>query len=240
MQDLSNDSFFNGKIQIRQFRKGYRFSIDAVILAHHAAPTDNSCILDLGAGCGVIPLLITFRNPTIKCFAVEVQPDLAALAEANVQANAMQRHITTMCMDMKSLLPHMLVQPIDMIISNPPYRRVNSGRINPDHQRAVARHELKINLEELVATAYRLLPKRGRFVVMYPAERMTEVLTQMHQIGIEPKRLRMIHTSADSNAKLIIVDGVKDGRSGIEISPPLMVYNKDGTYTEEIEEMLVP
>ena len=237
MDTLTTDSFFNGRIQVLQQRCGYRFSIDAVLIAAYAGPRPADTVLDLGTGCGIIPLILAERNPKIKVYGIEVQQSLADLAMLNVKANGLDKRIHILCMDMKALQPDKIGAPIDLVVSNPPYRKAATGRINPDQQRAVARHEIKVTLSDFIETARRMLRVSGRLVMIYPAERMTDLIVQMRSSGIEPKLTRMIHSAADTRAKLILVEGKKGGRPGLKIGPPLIIYQKNGSYTDEVQAM---
>jgi len=237
---FSKDKFFNGHIRIKQERRGYRFAIDAVLLAHHACPRPGERVLDLGTGCGIIPLMLAFRHPQVKIFGIEIQEQLAQLAKGNIKANRMQDRIEICCMDMRRLKPQALAGPVDLAVSNPPYRKKGSGRINPDRQKAIAMHEIKNTLLDVVEAARRVLRTAGRLVTIYPAERMIEVLVQLRSSGIEPKRMRMIHSSSAGEAKLFVIEGVKGGRAGVKIGPPLHIYHSDGSYTSEVEKMFQP
>ena len=239
MDSITTDTFINGHIQVKQERKGYRFSIDSVLLAYHAAPKPDDVVLDLGTGCGIIPLILAYRHPDIRIFGVETQKKLADIAATNVADNNLEERLRILHKDMRQLTHHMVSGPVDMVISNPPYRKANSGRINPDTQRAIARHEIKITLNELVQTAGKMLRTGGKLLIIYPAERMTDLITMMRENHIEPKMLRMIHSNPQSEAKLILVEGMKQVRPGITIPSPLIVYN-GGRYTEEVEKMFLP
>jgi len=240
MKSKTPDTFLNGRIKVKQERSGYRFSIDSILLACHAGPHPGDKVLDLGTGCGIIPLILAYREPNLNIFGIEVQKELADIAGSNVEENHMGDIITILCKDMKELKNDMISGPVDLIISNPPYRKVESGRINPDMQRAVARHEIKISLDDITATVRRVLRTAGRFVTIYSAERITDLLTHMRSAGIEPKFLRMIHSNIETEAKLIIVEGIKGGRPGVKIGPPLLIYDERGAYIQEVEEMFLP
>jgi tRNA1Val (adenine37-N6)-methyltransferase len=240
MNSLTTDTFFNGKLHITQVASGYRFSIDAIVLAHHTDLHSGDRLLDLGTGCGIIPLILAYRNPGIRVYGIEIQDELADLAASNVSANHMQKRITVLCRDMRDLKPHMIGGPADVIVCNPPYRKPNSGRLNPHPQRAVARHEIKVSLIDVLRTARCMLRTAGRFVTVYTAERSAELLSKMHSGGIEPKFLRAIHSHIDAAAKLILVVGIKGAQPGIKIGPPLIIYNADGQYTAEIQKMFTP
>ena len=174
MQSLTTDTFFNGKLHITQDASGYRFSIDAVVLASHTDVRAGERLLDLGAGCGIIPLILAYRHPDIRVYGIEIQKDLADLANANITENCMQDRITLICRDMRELKPDLIGGPVDVIVCNPPYRKPNSGRLNPDPQRAVARHELKVSLTDVLRTVRCMLRTAGRFVTIYTAERAAE------------------------------------------------------------------
>jgi tRNA1Val (adenine37-N6)-methyltransferase len=240
MDALTTDSLFNGSIRIKQYGSGYRFSLDAVLLAHHARPSPDHTVLDLGTGCGIIPLILAYRYPKIKVYGVEVQTALADIATLNIAENHMDDRITIYCRDLKRLKPDMTFGPVDLVVTNPPYRKVKSGRLNPDQQRAVAKHELKATLFDVVETARRMLRPSGRLVIIYAAERMVDIIIEMRSAGIEPKYIRMIHSSRKVAAKRILVEGKKGGRYGITIGPPLVIYRKDGIYSDEVQAMFMP
>ena len=240
MTSTTTDTFFNGKIRITQDRTGYRFSIDAVLLAHFAAPRSGDKVLDLGTGCGIIPLILAHRQPQIAIYGIEVQTELAELAVSNVKENQLEDRITIFCSDLKSLRPAMTAGPVDLVVCNPPFRRQGSGRINPDAQRAVARHEIKTNLADILQTTYRMLRAAGRVIFIYTAVRLTDILFQMRTAGIEPKFIRTIHSRPDAEAVLIVVEGVKGGRPDLKIGPPLIIYDQKNDYTDEVASMFKP
>ncbi len=238
MKTLTADTFFNGRLQVKQNRSGYRFSIDAVLLACHIRLRPGDKVLDLGTGCGIIPLILAYRHKKIKIYGVEIQKELADIASGNVKENCMEDRITILCLDMKDLKQNMISGPADLIVCNPPYRKTKSGRMNPDEQRAIARHEIKVKLNDVIETARRMLRTSGRFVMIYSAERFVDIISQMRSAGIEPKFFRMINSKRDAEAKLILLEGVKGGRPGIKIGPPLTIYCKDGSYTDEVKKMM--
>jgi tRNA1Val (adenine37-N6)-methyltransferase len=231
------DSFGGGRIRIRQPRCGYRFSIDAVLLAGHVAPGPSERIVDLGTGCGVVALLLACGRPQLRVWGIELQPELAALAAENVRDNGWSDRVSILQADLQVIGPAELGGPVDRVVANPPYRRARSGRINPDGQRALARHEIAVTLPGLTAAARRLLRTGGRLHLVYAAERTAELLGGMRADGIEPKRLRPVQSRADEDAALVLVEGIKGARPGMTLSPPLVVYAGEGRYTEEVELM---
>ncbi len=240
MDEVTVDTFFDGRILVKQERSGYRFSIDAVLLAHHAASQPGDKVLELGTGCGIVALIMAYRRPAIVVYAVEVQSRLARLARLNVADNRMQGRITVLATDMKQLRPAITGGAVDLVVCNPPYRRQGSGRINPNRQRAVARHEIKIHLHEIIQVAGRMLNPGGRFVTIYAAERLTDILTCMRHEGLEPKLIRSVHSHCSAEAKRVIIAGIRQGHPGLKIAAPLLVYDRNGSYTAEVQQMFQP
>ena len=237
MKPHTKDTFFNGRIKVKQDSCGYRFSIDSILLACHAEPRPGDKVVDLGTGCGIIPMILAYREPNLKIFGIELQKELADIASSNVKENLMDSTITIFCKDMKELRNDMISGPVDLVVSNPPYRKAESGRINPDMQRAVARHEITVCLDDITKTVRRVLRTAGRFITIYSAERTTDLLTHLRTSGIEPKSFRMIHSGAKTQAKLILVEGIKGGHPGVKIGPPIIIYDEKGAYTQEVQEM---
>jgi tRNA1(Val) A37 N6-methylase TrmN6 len=237
MQTLTSDHFFNGNIVLNQPASGYRFSIDAVILSHLTCPDAGETVLDLGTGCGVIPIMLAFRHPDIRVIGVEIQSPLSALARQNVAANRMTQRIRIVEKDMGHLSLADIGGPVDRVVTNPPYRQRGSGRINADSQKAVARHELSVDLETVLLTARRMLQPGGRFSIIYPSVRTVDLIAAMRATRLEPKNLTLIHSRPASSGRLVVVTGAKGGHPGLEVGPPLYLYHDDGTYTCDVKAM---
>ncbi|MEW6077015.1 MAG: methyltransferase [Thermodesulfobacteriota bacterium] len=237
---FTEDTFFDGRIRVKQNARGYRFSIDAVILAWHIFPAANARIVDIGTGCGIIPLILAYRHRAVTIDALEIQPQLAALAIENVIGNHLEHRITVCCEDINQAAAKMPIGKYDLVVCNPPFRKSSTGRINPDPERAIARHEIAMTLAEATAAAGRLLRTYGEFAAVYPASRLVDMVARMRLDSIEPKMIRMIHSRTGDPAKLFIIKGGKKSRPGITIPPPLIIYHDDGTYTPEAQKMFAP
>lgn len=231
------DTFFNGRVKVRQHRTGYRFSIDAILLAAHVLPRPGDAIVDLGTGCGIIPVVLAFRHPDTRISGIEIQPDLAASARENIRANQMADRVRIMEKDMRHVTLSDFDSPQDIVISNPPYHRAHSGRINPTAEKAIARHEIKMTLNDLTQTASRLLRTMGKFITIYPAERLADLLSAMQRFKIEPKYIRPVQSTRTDDAKLVLVTGIRNGRPGLKFSAPLIIYQSGKTYTQEVAGM---
>lgn len=237
---LTPDTFFHGKITVKQKESGYRYSIDSVLLAWHCRPRPGNRIIDLGTGCGIIPLILLYRHPAITIQGIEIQKDLADIARLNIRENGYENRADIIWQDMSTLKGKSVNPPVDIIVSNPPYRKADSGRINPNQECAVARHEIKITLEGVIQTARKLLSTGGRLITINTADRLTDLITCMRNTGIEPKFARMIHSKQKSEARMVLIEGTMRGRPGMKIAPPLVIYNNDGSYTNEVEKMFLP
>lgn len=237
MTAFTHDSFFENQLFIRQNKNGYRFSIDPVLLAHHIHPKPCDRILDLGTGSAILPLLIATLHPDTSLVAVELQSSLHEVAAENIRANHLEERIRLIKGDMQGLTQETLSGPVDAIVINPPYRKLSSGRINPQSERAIARHEIHIDLAGWIRTAKKLLRTGGRLSVIFPAQRAAELMNALSTAGIPPKGLRTIHSHAGETARLVIVDAVARGQHGLTIHPPLIVYKEGQTYSDEVSAM---
>ena len=234
----TTDSLFCGRLKIIQKKKGYRFSVDAAILAQYIRLRAADIAVDLGTGCGIIPLILSLKTSPAHIFGIEIQKDLAELASRNVRLNHLESMITIVHGDMKDFKSYLTPGTVDVVFSNPPYRKVLSGRINPEAERAVARHEIKACLLDIVTVAESLLKPSGRFVVIYPAERTVDLVLHMRTSRLEPKRLRFIHPKQCSGAILVVAEGTKHGNPGLSVEPPLVIYKPEGGYTDEAKKMI--
>ncbi|MCP4115508.1 MAG: methyltransferase [Desulfobacteraceae bacterium] len=225
MPPYTTERFFNDAISVRQPEKGYRFSVDPVLLAGHAAPRPGERIADLGTGCGIMPLILSHRYPDTRITGIELQAELAALARKNMEENRLSGAISILTKDIRTLGPADLGGCVDLVITNPPYKKQKSGRINPDPQKAIARHEIELTLAELLASAARILVSGGRFIIIFPAERLGELMQGMEKNGMGPGSARFIHTKRDRIAKRVILTGIKNQRPIFTVEPPLFIPN---------------
>ncbi|MFC1523424.1 tRNA1(Val) (adenine(37)-N6)-methyltransferase [Thermodesulfobacteriota bacterium] len=236
--EVTCDSLFSGRLTCRQPARGYRFSIDSVLLAHFIRPRSGDAVLDLGAGCGVISLILAYRYSNISLIALEIQSRLSQLIRHNVSSNAFENRIQVIEGDMQQI--NSLVEPgrFDWVVCNPPYRKVASGRVNSTKEQAVARHEIRADLSQVVAAISYSLRTRGRLAVVYPARRAASLITALKANGLEPKRLQMVHSYPGGEGRLVLVEALKGGGEELNIQAPLYIYEEvDGDYTREMLEM---
>lgn len=229
---LTCDTLFNKKLFIYQRKGGYRFAVDAVLLAGLTRVKPRDRILDLGTGCGVIPLILAHRNLGKRIVGLEIQPDLAGLAQQNVEVNNFTEKIQIFEGDFREITAEFRPGSFDLVTCNPPYRRLRSGRLNRDEQQAVARHELKSSIADVLGTASALLGHGGRLSIIYPATRLAHLLVTAHHYHLAPKQLTMIYSDAASVARLVHLECRKGAGEELRIVPPFFIYREDKTYTE--------
>ena len=222
----SIDPFLGGSLRLIQSRNGYRFSIDAVLLSRFVSIRPKDVLVDLGTGCGIIPLLVLSTRPAARAVGLEIQPELAGQAARNAVLNGFGRKMAVIRGDLRN--PPMRKACADVVTCNPPYRKARSGRINPDHRRAIARHEILADMDDILRAARHLLKKKGRLALVYPADRMADLFTRMRRFDIEPKRLQVHYPDIRSDAKLVLVEGARGARPGLAVSPPVLGQGDPG------------
>lgn len=229
----SNDTLFDGRLICRQSVDGYRFSVDAVLAAHFAAPRAGERLLDLGCGCGVIGLILAHRHAHIAVVSLELQEELAALTEENSRLNGFGDRLRVVRGDVRTVGEVLPPESVDWVVCNPPYGRPDSGRINQDRQAARARHEVSGTLADFVRAAAFCVRNRGRVVFVYPARRCNTLLQALHTHRLTPKRLQPVYSyPGTDNARLVLVEAMKNGGEQIDILSPFYLYErKNGEYT---------
>jgi tRNA1Val (adenine37-N6)-methyltransferase len=234
--DLSHDTLFDGKLTCTQSRAGYRFSIDAVLLAHFAAPRRSDRVLDLGAGCGVVSLILAYRHPAITLTCLEIQDSLIDLIRFNIEQNDLADRLRLLAGDLRHIKGLVQAGAFDLIVCNPPYYRVGTGVQNPNAEQAGARHELTAELPDVVRAAAFALRTKGRLVMIYPAARGAALIATLRQHRLEPKRLQAVYPYPGADASLLLLEAIKCGGEELTLLPPLYIYDRpDGEYSPPVE-----
>lgn len=221
--DESLDTFFDRRIQILQKKRGYRFSVDAILLAQFSRIRKNEKVIDLGTGCGILPLLLSHQTKARSFVGVEIQEGLAELAKRNVLLNRLEDRISILQNDFRKLKTTFPPESFDVVLSNPPYRKYRTGRMNPTQEKAIARHELQGTLEDLVSIASYLLPPKGRCYVIFPALRTVDLLIVLRSQRLEPKRLQFVHPHFGEDAKFILSESIKESGVELKVMEPLIL-----------------
>ena len=221
-------------LRIIQKQGGFRFGMDAVLLADFARVNPCDHVADFGTGTGILPLLLAGRNRGACFEAFELQEDMAEMAARSVHLNGLADRIRIHPCPVEQadrLLPPC---SLDAIVCNPPYGLPGSTLLNPNAALSIARHQTPEGLSAWYRMAYRLLKGKGRFSMIYPAPRMLEAMTALSASRLEPKRFRLIYPTAEKPANLVLIEAVKDARPMLHPEPPLIVYQADGSMTPEL------
>lgn len=234
----SLDTLLDGRVSVLQSRAGYRFSLDAILLAHFVRIRDGEQIADLGTGNGVIALLLAALHAKVQVVGLEIQEAMVERATRSVELSGLEHRVRIVQGNVCSVAEMLYPESFDVAVSNPPYRRRRSGRINPNLERQLARHEIKGDLQNFLGAGRYLLRRKGRMALIYPATRGVDLLQNMREEGVEPKRLRLVHSYEGEAATLILVEGIKGGKHEIKVLPPLVVYTRAREYTPEVRAML--
>jgi tRNA1Val (adenine37-N6)-methyltransferase len=224
----------SGNLKILQKKKGYRFSIDSILLAHFVRLGEAHKVVDLGTGSAVIPIILATKVESAEIWGVEIQEELAEMAKRNVVMNHLQSRVHIMKADARSLADRMPSEEFDIVLTNPPYRKMRSGRISLQREKAIARHELEGSLDDMAKIAFRLLKPKGSLYLVYPAVRIADLITCLRGNDLEPKRMRLVHPKMGKGAQLTLVEASKRGGPGVEIHPPLFVHGLNGHYSDEM------
>ena len=235
--DETLDDLLVGGLRVIQSRQGYRFSLDAVLLANFASLRGGERVCDLGTGSGVISILLAWRDKTTRITAVEIQEGLCNQAIRSVRLNRMEDRIQVLRGDIRKLEGILSPAGFELAVANPPFWPAGQGRLPIHGEAAVARHELELTLSQLLAGAAYILKPKGRLALVHRAARLDEIMQLAGEHGLGVQRLRTVHPYWQRPANLVLVEAVKGGRTGVEILPPLVIYNDNGQYTEELLEI---
>ncbi|MDR3559892.1 MAG: methyltransferase [Negativicutes bacterium] len=228
------DDLLIGNLKIIQNEQEFCFSLDAVLLAHFATVRPGVTAVDLGAGTGVLGLLLLARGAG-SVTGVEINPALADMAGRSAGFNGLAERLHFICADIRQINTYFCGGREELVIANPPYRPVGGGLISPNGRVAVARHEVIGDLAAFIAAARFLVKYRGRFAMVHLPERLAEILKGMSEAGLEPKRLQLVYPRPGRKPKLVLVEGVRGGKPGLDVLPPLFVCGSDGGYSQEIQ-----
>ncbi|HEC2158862.1 SAM-dependent methyltransferase [Staphylococcus delphini] len=230
------DYLIREDLRIIQNDAVFSFSTDALLLGHFTEVRKRDRILDMCAGNGVIPLLLSDKGNNVIT-GVEIQPQLVNMAERSIRYNHLEDRITMVEMDINALVQAYAPAQFDLITCNPPYFKANQTNQHQLEAHKIARHEIFCTLDDCLRVSNHLLKEGGRIVMVHRAERMLDLFESMRHYRIEPKRLHMIYSKPGKAAQTIVVEGRKGGRQGLDIAPPFYIYDAQGDYTPEMKEI---
>lgn len=216
-------------------RKGaFCFGMDAVLLSGFAAVKPGERVLDLGTGTGIIPILLTAKTEGKHFTGLEIQEESADMARRSVRYNGLEDKVDIVTGDIKKASSLFALASFDVITSNPPYMNDAHGIKNPEDAKAIARHEVKCTLDDVVREGCRLLKPGGRFYMVHRPRRLIEIIQTMKQYGLEPKRMKFVHPYVNREANMVLIEAVRGGGALLKAEAPIIVFDENGEYSEEI------
>ncbi len=227
-------------LKIIQNQKGFCFGIDSVLISDFAKDVKNNSVgVDLGTGTGIISILLSAKTKLSKIIGVEVQKDVADMAKRSVLLNGLQNKIEIVNINLKDIKEKKNKESLfaresfDFVVTNPPYKKLETGKINENENLYIARHEITANLEDFMQVTNFLLKDKGKMYMVHRPERLVDIMQLMRKYKLEPKRIRFVYPSINKEPNLVLISGVKNARPFLKIDKPLVVY-ENGKYTDEI------
>ena len=222
-------------IKIIQNTEGFCFGIDAVLLSDFAKEIkNNSKVLDLGTGTGILSILLSGKTNLNKIYGIEIQKQVAEMAQRSVKLNNLEDKIEIINENIKNLANIFEKNSFDAIVTNPPYKKLNTGEKNEKENKLISRHEITASLEDFIKISFDLLKDKGALYMVHRPERLAEIIYKLKQNKLEPKVIKLVHSNINSEPKLILIKAVKNAKEFLKIEKPLFIYDEDGNYTEEI------
>ena len=230
LEDLQLNGLF-----LIQKKTGFRFGMDAVLLAHFAGIREKDTVVDFGTGNGILPLLLYGRKKGNRFFAVEIQKEASELARRNAELNHLEKHITVIHADAADISDYLERCSADAAVCNPPYGHPDASLISPEINKAVARSQKTETLDHLLSGAFYALKGRGRLFLVYPASQMLFLMKKLQLNHLEPKRFQLVYPYPSKPANLVLIEAVKDAKPMLHPMPPLIIYNHDGSLTNDLK-----
>ena len=223
-------------LKIIQRKDMFNFSLDTVLLANFCTITkDVKKIVDFGTNNAAIPLILS-RRTNKPIIGVEIQKEAVELAKKNITLNSLDNQIKIVHSDIKEFVNDSI--KVGLVVCNPPFFKVDEdSNLNNNEFLTIARHEIKINLEEIIKSAAKILDNRGKFAMVHRPQRMIEILNLMQKYDIEPKRIKFVYPKYNKESHILLVEGIYKGKKGLKIEPPLYAHNDDGSYSDEVKKM---
>lgn len=222
-------------LKIIQNEKGFCFGIDSILISDFAKEIKNNSIgADLGTGTGIIGILLCAKTNVKKIYGIEVQKDVADMAKRSTKLNNLENKFEIINSNIKDISGKLERESLDFVVSNPPYKKLETGKVNENEYKYISRHECSANLEDFINTAKYLLKDKGTLYMVHRPERLADLMELMRKYKIEPKKIRLVYSYINKDASLVLVKAVKNARPFLKIEKPLIIYDNNSEYTDEI------
>ena len=229
------DDLQNNGLQILQKKTGFRFGMDSVLLSNFVRLKMREVVADLGTGSGVLPLLLSQKEETARFHAFEWQAEIADMAARSVLRNGLQERITVHDADLRNADQLIGKASVHVVVCNPPYGKKDNIILSETENKRLSRHETACEITDILHASASILKNQGRLYMVFPSYRMLELFDGMRACRLEPKRLRMVCGKASKAPYLLLVEAIKNAKPMLHWQPPLIVYQEDGTETEELK-----
>lgn len=227
-------------LKIIQNTKGFCFGIDSVILSDFAKSIKKeSKVVDLGTGTGIIGLLLCKKTELKEIVGIEIQEEVAKMATRSIKLNNLEDKFAILNMDINKIFDNKSLEKnqFDVIVMNPPYKEIGTGKINDIDNKIISRHEIKATLSDFLRIASNLLKDKGEIYMVHKPERMPDIIQKMRENKIEPKEIKVVYPNKNADASLILIKGIKGANKFFKILEPLYIYEENGEYTAQIKEI---
>ena len=229
-----NDLELNG-LKIIQNNRGFKFGIDSILLSDFAKDLrNNSKILDIGTGTGIISILLAVKANVNKVFGIEIQEDIAEMAQRSIKLNNLEEKIEIINDNILNISNYFDNNYFDVVVTNPPYQKNNTGLKNKNEKLLIAKHEIKCTLEDILEKSFNVLKDKGEFYMVHRPERLVDILCIRRKFKIEPKEIRFVYPKQYEKPNLVLIKGIKNAREFLKVLKPLIIYNIDGSFTDEL------
>ena len=223
-----------GGLELIQNPGKFCFGVDAVLLSDFARVKEGETVLDMGTGNGIIPILLSAKTPGKHFTGLEIQADTAEMARRSVRYNDLEDRINIVTGDIKDASKIFGASSFDVITTNPPYMIGQHGLRNEADAKAIARHEVCCTLDDILRESAKVLKTGGRFYMVHRPFRLAEIFSKMVEYHIEPKRMKLVYPYVDKEPNMVLIEGLRGGKSRLTVEKPLIVYEAEGRYTQEI------
>lgn len=220
--------------KIIQDKNGFCFGIDAVLLGNYVKGRQKDIVVDLGTGTGVIPLIVEGKQGVKKIYGIEIQEEVAEMAKRTISMNKLEEKIEILNIDLNNITDYIGLESVDIVTSNPPYMSVEEGFQNENNAKSISRHEIKCNIDQVCQAASKVLRFHGKFYMVHRPSRLVDIFVAMRSNNVEPKKIKFIYPKLGKKPNLVLIQGTKGGNPEILTEEPLIVYNEDGKYTDEV------
>ena len=225
-------------LKLIQNKDGFCFGVDSILLSDYAKKIKkNAKVIDIGTGTGIISILLCKKTNLSKIYGIEIQEDVAEMATRSSKLNNLQDKFEIINTNIKNIFEILEPYKFDVVVSNPPYKKVDTGVKSVEKKQLISRHEVECTLEDVIENSSKLLKDLGEFYMVHRAERLADIMCLLRKYKLEPKNIRFVHSKQNDKPSLILVRAVRGAKEFLKIDKPLVIYKENGEYTDEILEI---